>query len=192
MVDVIVETARLVLRRWEPGDLDLWLDHLNTPQVTDHLGGVRTRDAVIEKFDKLTRGWDEDGFSFLAVALKADGRFLGTCGIARIANASAPEALKGQIQIGWQLRADMWGKGYATEAARAALGLAFGRCGFETLYAQTAERNRASWAVMEKLGMRRRKDMDYADPDYPPADNPTIIYALERADWTAAPEEKTA
>jgi RimJ/RimL family protein N-acetyltransferase len=189
MPQTIAETPRLILRRWEPGDLDRWLDHLNTPQVTEHLGGVRARAEVEEKFAKLAQGWEKDGFSFLAVALKPEGTFLGTAGLSRIENDAAPEELRGAVQIGWLLRADHWGRGYASEAARAAMALAFGRFGMARLYAQTALRNRASWAIMEKLGMGRRADLDYDDPRFDARDNPTIIYALDRAQWSAGPEE---
>jgi RimJ/RimL family protein N-acetyltransferase len=186
MAETILETERLILRRWRPDDLDAWLTHLNTPQVTEHLGGVRTRAEVVEKLEKTIRAWDEDGFSFLAVALRESGLFLGNCGIARLESDAAPDALRGAVQIGWQLRADHWGQGYATEAARAALAMAFERCGLERVYAQTAERNPASWRIMEKIGMQRRADLDYVDPHFPPQDNPTIIYALDRAGWRAA------
>ncbi len=67
------------------------------------------------------------GFSFLAVVLRPCGTFLGTCGLARIEADCAPDALRGAIQIGWQLRADHWGQGYALEAARAVIDMAFAR-----------------------------------------------------------------
>ncbi|MBO9581653.1 MAG: GNAT family N-acetyltransferase [Sphingobium sp.] len=183
MAEVIATTDRLVLRRWEEGDVAAWLEHLNTPAVTEHLGGPRSLDEVTEKFAKMTRAWDEDGFSFLAMALRSCGTFLGTCGIARIATDAAPEELRGAVQIGWQLRADQWGRGLATEAARAMAGIAFGLAGLDRLYSQTSLRNGASWRVMEKLGMSRRPDLDYDDPHFPAEDNPTIIYALAREDW---------
>lgn len=183
MAEIIVETERVILRRWEPGDVDAWLEHLNTPECTAHLGGVRTPEEVAEKFDKMVRGWEENGFSFLMMAHRDSGLFLGTCGIARIENDAAPDELQGAVQVGWQLRADYWGQGYAVEAARAVMDFGFDRAGVDCIYSQTSHANRASWRVMEKLGMRRRADLDYDDPKYPAKDNPTIIYAITRADW---------
>jgi RimJ/RimL family protein N-acetyltransferase len=185
MAEVVLETARLALRRWREGDLDAWLTHLNTPEVRAYLGGVDTPEKVAEKFAKLERAWEANGFSFLAVDRRKDGAFLGTCGMARIETECAPEPLRGAVQIGWQLRADCWGRGYATEAARAVLEMAFTRFAFPLVYAQTSQRNRASWGLMEKLGMRRLAELDYPDPDYPPEDNPTIVYGLAREDWRA-------
>jgi RimJ/RimL family protein N-acetyltransferase len=183
MAEIVAETERVILRRWAEGDVEAWLEHLNTPEATAHLGGVRTPEEVAEKFDRMTRGWKENGFSFLMVALRDCGTFLGTCGIARIESDAAPTELKGAVQVGWQLRADYWGQGYAVEAARVVMDFGFDRPGVDSIYSQTSHANRASWRVMEKLGMRRRADLDYDDPNYPAQDNPTIIYAVTRADW---------
>jgi len=185
MAEVVVETERLGLRHWEPADLELWRTHLNTPSVRAYLGGIDSDDALAEKFEKLIGTWAREGFSFLAVDLKPCGTFLGTCGIGRIESDCAPDELRGAVQIGWQLREDHWGRGYATEAARAMLAFGFETVGLDAIYSQTSARNRASWGLMEKLGMRRRADLDYEDPKYPPEDNPTMVYALDRAAWQA-------
>ena len=192
MAETILETLRLVLRRWQEGDLEAWLTHLNTPQVRAYLGGVDTADKVAEKFAKLETGWDTEGFSFLAVDRRDDGAFVGTCGMARIKTECAPDPLRGAVQIGWQFRADCWGRGYATEAAQAVLAMAFVRHDLPRVYAQTSQRNRASWRVMERLGMTRLAALDYPDTDYPPEDNPTMVYGLERAAWRATQDADTA
>jgi RimJ/RimL family protein N-acetyltransferase len=180
-------TERLVLRQWRAGDEALWLEHLNTPQVKAYLAGVETPEKVTERFARyLISGWDTDGYSFLAVERRADGMFLGTCGIARVANEPAPEPLASGLQVGWQLRQDAWGQGYATEAARAMVAHAFAALGLTTLWAQTSERNRGSWAVMVKLGMTRRPELDYFDAAYPPEDNPAMVWSLDRDVWQAA------
>lgn len=185
MADVIAQTERLVLRREAPGDLEFWLEHLNTPEVTAYLGGPRTPEEIAQKFEKIARSWEEHGFSFMMVTLKSSGALIGTSGIGLIDVEGAPDALRGAVQIGWTLRADHWGQGYAHEAAQAAMAFAFEKRGVETLYSQTSGSNRPSWRLMEKLGMQRRADLDYDDPKYPAADNPTIIYAIERAAWRA-------
>ena len=61
--------------------------------------------------------------------------------------------------------------------------MAFARLDLPRVYAQTSQRNTASWRLMERLGMARRADLDYPDPDYPPDDNPTMVYELEAAAW---------
>jgi len=102
------------------------------------------------------------------------------------------DALKGQVQIGWSLRADCWGHGYAREAAEAMLRLAFGQFGLATVFGQTSESNAASWGLMKRLGMTRLAELDYFDPDYPPEDNPTMIWSLERTAWESTTAQADA
>jgi RimJ/RimL family protein N-acetyltransferase len=183
MAEIVAETARLVLRREAPGDFAVWLERINTPEVMGRIGGVQAPDKVAEGFARMAAA--DVPLAFLFVALKSDGTLLGKCGLARIETAVAPAALRDQVQIGWTLRADYWGRGYAREAAEATLALAFERAGLATVFAQTSDSNRPSWRLMERLGMRRCVDLDYPDPDYPPEDNPTIVYRLDAADWRA-------
>ena len=117
------------------------------------------------------------------VALKDGGELVGRCGLATIDPEQAPDVLRGQIQIGWTVCPDQWGKGYASEAARAWLAIAFERHDAPAVYGQTSERNVASWRVMQKLGMRRLAELDYEDPDYPPEDNPTMGWGITREEW---------
>lgn len=181
--DIFAETERLVLRRERPGDRDLWLEHMNTPQVMEKVGGVITADKVAERFDEMAAAdWAAEP-PFVFVALKSDDTLIGKCGLAAIETPVAPDSLRGQFQIGWTLRADHWGKGYATEAAATMLALAFGRFDLQVVYSQTSERNRGSWRVMERLGMSRLAELDYDDPDYPPEDNPTMVWGITRDAW---------
>ena len=184
MADIILETERLVFRRERPGDLEVWLEQMNTPEVTEKVGGVQSPEAVAESFAKMAAD-AEGGVAFYFLARKTDGLLLGKAGLSRIETAVAPDELRGAVQIGWTLRADCWGRGYAREAAQATLSLAFERLGLPKVYAQTSERNTASWGLMKRLGMTRRADLDYPDADYPPEDNPTMVYSLDAADWRA-------
>jgi RimJ/RimL family protein N-acetyltransferase len=186
MTDTVIATSRLLLRRWRGDDLQPWLEHLNTPQVKQYLGGMQAVEQAAERFALMRGEWDRTGYSFLAVELREDGRFLGTCGLAGVETAGAPVEMAGAIQIGWQLRADAWGNGFATEAARAMLGYAFAQLEPGMVFAQTSERNGPSWQVMKRLGMARRAELDYDDPDYPPEDNPTMVWSITREQWERA------
>jgi RimJ/RimL family protein N-acetyltransferase len=180
---VVAETDRLVLRREAPGDLTVWLEHMNTPAVQAMVGGVQPPEKVAESFARMAA--DEGPLAFYFVALRTDGTLIGKAGLSRIETACAPGELQGAVQVGWTLRADFWGQGYAREAAEAALEMAFERLALPRVYAQTSERNTASWGLMKRLGMTRRPDLDYDDPDYPPEDNPTFVWDLDRAAWQA-------
>jgi RimJ/RimL family protein N-acetyltransferase len=183
--DVVAETERLILRRERPGDLEVWLEHMNTPQVMEKVGGVQTAAKVAQSFATMAAAEAKGEPAFLLVALKADGTLVGKCGLAPIETEAAPAALRGQQQIGWTLRQDHWGRGYATEAAAIMLAMAFERFGLATVFSQTSERNRGSWRVMQRLGMSRLAELDYHDPDYPPEDNPTMVWGITRAAWQA-------
>ena len=84
------------------------------------------------------------------------------------------------MEIGWRLREDAWGKGYAKEAALASLDLAFGRFGADEVIALTVEGNTPSWGLMKRLGMRRRSDLDFANSDFDPETGTIIVYSINR------------
>jgi RimJ/RimL family protein N-acetyltransferase len=182
MAEIVAETARLVLRRELPGDLEVWLEHMNTPAVMEKVGGVQPREKVAEGFARMAASTDDEP-SFYFLALKAGGTLIGKCGLSPIETATAPDELRQAVQAGWTLRADFWGRGYAREGAEAAFRLAFERLALRRLYAQTSQRNTASWGLMQRLGMSRRADLDYPDADFPLEDNPTMVWELDRDVW---------
>ncbi len=183
MAEIVAETERLVLRRELPGDLDVWLEHMNTPAVMGRVGGVQSREKVEEGFARMAAA--EGLLAFYFVALRDRGTLIGKCGLAPIETPVAPGELQSAVQVGWTLRADYWGQGYAREAAEAALGLAFKHLALPRVYGQTSESNVPSWRLMERLGMVRCAELDYPDPDYPPEDNPTMVWRLEAEPWRA-------
>ncbi len=177
----MIETERLILRDWREEDIEPFIRHLNTPAVMRWLGGVKTREFI----DFIVRGrfmrWQEErGFTFWVVERKADGALLGFCGLKR-ANAPGAEALHGEVEIGWRLREDAWGQGYAGEAARASLDFAFGPLAAPRVVALTVEGNAASRRLMERLGMTRRPVLDYEGPDW--AEGIVIVHRIEREEW---------
>ena len=87
------------------------------------------------------------------------------------------------MEIGWRLREDAWGRGYAKEAATASLDLGFRAFGADDVVALTVAGNTASWGLMRKLGMTRRDDLDYQDDNWPAELNPTIVYAITAQEW---------
>jgi RimJ/RimL family protein N-acetyltransferase len=171
----MIETARLILRGWSEGDFEPFLRHTNTPQVMRWLGGVRSEADQRETIGRLTRWQEERGFTFWAVERKADGELLGFCGLKLADTPGSP--IEGMYEIGWRLRQDAWGQGYAKEAAIASLDFAFDTLGADRVVAITFAPNISSWGLMERLGMTRRPELDYDDERFP-ALNPTIIYDI--------------
>lgn len=183
MAEVVVETPRLLLRQWRGSDLDQMLAHINTPEVKKHLNGVTTPEQVAQTIERSRKAFAELGFAFLAMERKSDGLFLGSAGFSLIENPVAPGQLQGQVQIGWQLRVDAQGQGYATEAASHLLDHGFARHGWPIVYSQTSESNRPSWRLMQRLGLKRRAELDYADDFFPPEDNPTMIWSIAKEEF---------
>ena len=176
------ETDRLILRDWREEDWPLFWEGTNTPGVMRWLGGVcdgAKRDAAQQRLLSYER---EHGHTFWCVERSGDGAILGFCGLKRSNQAGGP---LGMMEVGWRLREDAWGRGYAKEAATASLDLAFDRFDAEEVIAMTVQRNTASWGLMERLGMRRRDDLDFDNAEFDKEDPVIIIYSADRASWTA-------
>lgn len=184
MAEPAAETERLRLRAWTAEDRAEFVRHLNTPAVMRWLGGIQAPAEYGAAFDRID-GYQRDfGHTLWIVERKSDGALLGFCGLKRVNSPGAPNP--GDFEIGWRLREDAWGQGFAKEAAIASLDLAFGRFGAPHVVALTVAGNQASQGLMKRLGMRRREDLDYEDSRFGPELNPTIVYAIEAADWPEA------
>lgn len=189
MAEFCHETERLVLRDWRAGDADTFFAHLNTPAVMRWLGGVQDHsvfDAAVARIEGYRRDF---GHTFWIVERKADGgplagELIGFCGLKR-SNVEG-EKVFGMVEVGWRLREDAWGHGYAKEGAIASLDLAFERFGADEVVALTVAGNVPSWGMMERLGMVRAPELDFADPRYGPELNPTIVYRIDRAQHRVA------
>lgn len=90
--------------------------------------------------------------------------------------------IQGEIEIGWQLDEKAWGQGFAREAALASLTWGWANLACSRIVAITVPANRASWGLMERLGMTRRPDLDFGHPAFA-EDHPLhrhIVYVAER------------
>ncbi|HEX9963607.1 MAG TPA: GNAT family N-acetyltransferase [Allosphingosinicella sp.] len=175
-----IETPRLLLRDWREEDIEPFIRHLNVEPVMRWLGGVRTREQQIGSVRERFMLWQETlGFTFWAVERRSDGELLGFCGLKMADDPDSP--VEGEYEIGWRLREDAWGQGYAREAAEASLDYAFGTLGVERVVALTVEGNSPSWGLMIRLGMTRRADLDYDTAFW--AEGTVIVYEIRREQW---------
>ena len=177
----MIETERLRLRDWKPGDDALLHEHCNTPAVMRWLGGVKRRDVMTAIVGRFQQWQERYGHSFWAVERKTDGAFLGFCGLKIGDDPGSP--VEGDVEIGWRFREDVWGQGYAKEAALASLDFAFTEAGAERVVALTVAGNSPSWGLMERLGMKRRPELDYVGPEW--AEGVVIVYSIGRDEWQA-------
>ncbi|WP_369026482.1 GNAT family N-acetyltransferase [Qipengyuania sp. RANM35] len=174
------ETERLVLRDWRDEDWELFWGATNTPEVMRWLGGVCDEDKRLAAQGRLLSYERDHGHTFWCIERKEDGAILGFCGLKRSNQAGGPMGL---MEVGWRLREDAWGKGYAKEAASASLDLAFDRFGADEVVAFTVNKNVPSWGLMKRLGMRRREDLDFDSADFDDQDPTIIVYSIAREDW---------
>jgi RimJ/RimL family protein N-acetyltransferase len=187
VAEVVAETERLRLRTWDDADELSFYGVMNTPAVMRWLGGPQAPEVWSAGYQRL-RGYERDfGFTFWIVERLADDAILGFCGLKR-ANAPGGDSIAGEVEIGWRLREDAWGQGYAKEAAIASLDLAFGRFSAPRVVAITAAGNLSSQGLMQRLGMSRREALDFVDTRFAQDGdiNPQIVFSIDAADWPAA------
>jgi len=173
----MIDTPRLLLRAWRETDRAPWAELVADPEVMRFLGPPRDRAAADDEIDRAIAHQKCHGFTFWAIERREDGAFLGFCGLKRVIDASP---ILGAVEIGWRLRRDSWGSGYAREAAQATLAWAFGDAGLDRVVAMTVAANTRSWGLMERLGMTRRPDLDFDHPRLA-ADDPLrrhIVYDI--------------
>lgn len=179
MAEFRLETERLILRDWREEDVDDFHKLGEDERVMQFLGGVFTRKrtaALIADLQNRAARW---GCTFWAVERQDDRRVIGFTGCVR---GTIPQ-IAGDLEIGWRLASDCWGHGYATEAAQASVEWARRNCPDRMLVAITSVGNRASRALMERLGMAYNPARDFDHPKVPEGDplRPHVLYEMELA-----------
>lgn len=150
----VVQTSRLTLRPLVPSDAPEYAAMRYHPDVSKWLMPPvgDPVEAAQRSIGRFAEQWDERGYSPWAVV--RDGRLIGHCGLNHVPEFDGTEVL-------WALHPDGWGKGYATEAAVAALEFGFGPIGLEEIFAITRPDNIASQAVVKRLGLQYRRADTY-------------------------------
>jgi RimJ/RimL family protein N-acetyltransferase len=173
-------TERLLLEPWEPGRREDFARAATIPEVVRYIGSgeIWTRERADEVFDRNLRHWNERGFGWRSALVRETGAWVGFLGLNHVppdAVDSAPE----EVEIGWWLLPEAWGRGLATEGAVAIRDEAFERVGLERIIGRYNPQNHASGRIMKKLGMRYERD------SVTKYGGPVRIYALTREDWEA-------
>ena len=159
----MIETARLVLRRWRKEDLGLLESIHADPEVAYWLGGPIFAALRANAIERIEAHFEAHGFGEWAIQRKDDRALIGLAGLRRTTLPKSPEM--GTVEIGWRLARWAWGQGYAAEAAHAALRDGFERIGLEEVMSWTAEMNRRSRGVMRRIGLKRRPRLDFDHPE---------------------------
>ena len=160
MRGVVLQTERLMLRRWKPSDLEPYAGMCRDPEVMRYIAGcdTRTRDQCARGIEAMERHSDGKGFGLFALELRESVQFIGYTGLSE--PDFLPEIMPA-VEIGWRLSRDRWGQGYATEAARAVMQFGFVTLGLPSIVSIFQIGNEASRRLVRKLGMqldRRTQD----------------------------------
>jgi ribosomal-protein-alanine N-acetyltransferase len=166
-----LRTERLLLRRWREEDRSAFHALNSDPAVMATLGPVMDRAQSGALMDRIETGFDEHGFGLWCVDL--DGDPIGFTGL------SVPWFRDG-VEIGWRIRSEHWGRGYAPEAALRVLAFAFDDAGLHEVLSFTAVTNTNSRRVMEKIGLQRDLDGDFEHPSVPEGSTlrPHVLYRI--------------
>ena len=172
----IVRTPRLLLRTFRRDDLPLYAALNADPQVAKWLGGPLTRAESDDIAEWAQERWEKERLGLLAVERRQDGAFLGMCGLHHLRDRP------GDVEVGWRLAYEHWGKGYATEAATGWLDYGFGVLGLPRIISVTDEPNVRSLAVMRRLGLtflERDRITDNGETF------DAVVYAITAGEWRA-------
>ena len=185
---VHIETARLRLRDWSDADAAPYAALNADPRVMEFFPAALTREQSDAQMAAIRTFIVNHGFGLYAAEEKASGRFVGFVGLSQ---PSFEAHFTPAMEIGWRLARASWGQGYATEGARAVVDHAFGLLDLDALVSFTAEWNRPSRRVMEKLGMTHDPAEDFLHPRLPPDHKLTrhVLYRLRRDQWRHANEK---
>lgn len=178
MNDTRIETLNLRLRAWRDGDVALYAELCKLRPGMRSLEGLPTHSEVEAAVRYFVDSDARDGITFWVVERRADGTFLGLCGLVRIADRDCP--LVGKLEIGWRFGDTHWRSGYGYEAACGVLSFAFSPPRSETIYSRTAAGNTASRKLMEKLGLKRCAEADYVPVG---ESDKLLVYSISRRDW---------
>lgn len=160
----MIESERLILRAWQADDFEPFAAMCRDPRIMATIGPMLD-DAGVAAWIARQEGFQREfGHCFWVLERKEDGAFIGFCGVKPGAENTPVE---GRPEIGWRLAHAHWGKGYAREAAEAALNWSWAR-GLPAVFAITVRENHRSWGLMERLGMVRLADGDFDHPLAPP------------------------
>jgi RimJ/RimL family protein N-acetyltransferase len=172
----VLETERLFLRRPTLDDLDRWSEMMADPDCVRFIGGVLPRQLVWRSIMQNVGAWELVGVSMFSVVEKARGVWIGRVG------PWEPPGWPG-AEIGWALHRDAWGRGYAFEAAVAAMNYAFDTLEWPKVVHCIAPENVRSRALAARLGARIERQAVMP----PPWDHETVdVWAQTSDEWRAS------
>ena len=176
-----VRTDRLLMRRWRDSDRNPFAALNGDPETLKFFPATLDRAASDALVDRIEKHFEQQGFGLWALEVTGTGEFIGFTGLSPL-----PEGVPGAggMEIGWRLAKHAWHHGYATEAARAALTVAFDGAGLTEVWSMTAVLNEPSQAVMRRIGLTEVARFEHPRVAAGDPLRSHVMYHLARADWT--------
>ena len=183
-----LKTERLLLRQWRSEDYTAFSKMNEEPDVMEFYPATLTQKESDAMADKIKNLIEKNGWGFWAVELIDESQFIGFVGLYEPAYILPVTPC---VEIGWRLDKNYWGKGYATEAAMAALNFGFSELDLKEIFSFTSINNFKSRAVMERLNMYNT-NQNFEHPIIP-ENNPLrehVLYKIDKDDWLKSHERK--
>jgi RimJ/RimL family protein N-acetyltransferase len=170
----VLETERLVLRHLEPADAEAIYAVIGDPVAMEYYPQPFSYDDAVMWVARNQQRYRNDGHGLYAVVLKEVGETIGDCGLVTQHLGDKPE-----LEVGYHFQRLYWGCGYATEAARACMELAFTEFGAPKVISLIRPENSPSRRVAERNGMAVEREVLYVGL-------PHLVYAMKRSDYVEA------
>jgi RimJ/RimL family protein N-acetyltransferase len=177
-----LSTQRLILRRWQPSDIEEFALICADPVVMEFHPKTLTLEQSKSMVERIEAGFDRERFGLWALELQNSHKFIGYTGLCR---PSFQAHFTPCVEIGWKIAREYWGNGFATEAARKAVEDGFERIQLNEIVSMTAAINKRSIRVMEKLKMVRNEKDDFLHPSIENGHplKPHVLFRLSKAQW---------
>ncbi len=156
MSEYLFKTERLGIRNWRENDLYEFAKMGQDEEVMKYFPSLLSEQQTLSLMERMEKQFDDRAYAYLAVEILDNQEFIGMIGMSNqkydIKLDHTDEGLSEFVDIGWRLKRAAWGKGYATEGARAWMKYGFEKINLETIYSVAPVINIASQNVMKKIG----------------------------------------
>lgn len=182
---IMIKTDRLILRSWKERDLEPFAALNADPRVMEYFPSILSRTESDQLAKRIKTKMDEKGWGMWAVSIPGVAEFIGFIGLNSEDQISFPAPFTPAVEVGWRIAFEHWGKGYATEGAKAALAYGFETLNLGEIVSFTATQNRRSRRVMERIGMHHDPRDDFDHPKLVEG-HPLrrhVLYRLDVKEW---------
>ncbi|WP_195575917.1 GNAT family N-acetyltransferase [Paenibacillus sp. 1001270B_150601_E10] len=178
---IYIETPRLLLRGWSEHDLEPFRQLNADETVMRYFPKTLTHEETDQFYNVIQAEFKESGYGLYAVEIKETKAFIGLIGFHK---AVFEADFTPCVEIGWRLKKEAWGQGYAPEGAAACLQYGFQELGFDEIYSFTADINKPSQRVMAKVGMHYVKSFNHPKVDTASPLYPHVLYHVKKESRT--------